>query len=266
MSRCTSLWHIQASPWPAPPTHRAAAGEASRRRLQEAEVRREGEAREAAAARYVRKEYKCGPRVGCCPVSSGLAAPRGAGSSILGAVTCICSHHWLGRCTEPWLPVGCKRSMAGCEKQGQRGPPAVVTRTGQLSEEERAARLAAMASNASEHAEQRVGRLRGAAERDTREARRDGKDATVPDAPQAPGEPLQPSSQHVMGLALWQAGSVERRHAQFCDVGAKSAGATPAFLREANREAFGEGTSMADRVGRRKHYNERGGEAPAFRR
>lgn len=112
----------------------------------------------------------------------------------------------------------------------QRGHNSVRHTAGRLTEEERASRLAAMSANADLHEEERWQRLR-------REAARDAADqSTVQHAP-------------------------AHHHSE-----------KPAFLDQKERELFGAGAAaadaLADRVGARKHFQQRGMDAAgnAFRR
>ncbi len=115
----------------------------------------------------------------------------------------------------------------------ERGRNSARHRAGQLTEEERAARLAAMTSNAEEHEDARWQRLR-------RESARDAADASL--------EAHAPAHHHTE---------------------------KPAFLGHQERELFGSGAAdgggggmtMAERVGARKHFQQRGADtADAFRR
>ena len=111
-----------------------------------------------------------------------------------------------------------------------RGRNSAGHRAGKLTEEERAARLAAMSMDAELHEDERWQRLR-------REAAREAADASL--------------EQHAPA----------HHHAE-----------KPSFLGEKERELFGGteggpgGMSMAERVGARKHFQQRGSDSNAFRR
>ena len=111
-----------------------------------------------------------------------------------------------------------------------RGRNSAGHRAGKLTEEERAARLAAMSMDAELHEDERWQRLQ-------REAVREAGDASL--------EQHAPAHHHTE---------------------------KPSFLGEKERELFGgteggpSGMSMAERVGARKHFQQRGSDSDAFRR
>ena len=111
-----------------------------------------------------------------------------------------------------------------------RGRNSAGHRAGKLTEEERAARLAAMSMDAELHEDDRWQRLR-------HEAAREAADASL--------------EQHAPA----------HHHAE-----------KPSFLGDKERELFGgteggpAGMSMAERVGARKHFQQRGTDSDAFRR
>jgi len=111
-----------------------------------------------------------------------------------------------------------------------RGRNSASHRAGKLTEEERTARLAAMSMDAELHEDERWQRLR-------REAAREAGDASI--------EQHAPAHHHTE---------------------------KPSFLGEKERELFGgteggpSGMSMAERVGARKHFQQRGTDSNAFRR
>ena len=162
-------------------------------------------------------------------------------------------------------------------------------RTGQLTTEERAQRLAEMTGNASVHDEARWSRQRRArAEDEAEEAANQRKNAGIDtcslhtladlayssayptrDAQGCPGQG-EDSTLTLRHLADWEEdrnlGTLRRYliPADVSNTGAdeeRHAAKAAAFLKTATQETYGAGgeaASLADRVGRRKYYSERG--------